>query len=568
MPVANHSSRQPLQDPMRPPGYSRVVPVLFWLIVAVQAALPWCFQYFPSCDGISHVHNAEQLWRMLQGDVQLHEYFTLNPLPESNWFGHLLLMLLVRLTSPEIGEKLLLTGYFVLFPLSVRYALRCLRPAAPALPLSWLVLPLSYNWMLHNGFYFNLYSLPVLFLTLGWWWRRRELPGLATGLGLAGLFLLLYFTHVVTLFIAGVTMFSVLAWESRPQPEARTQSPRNAWLTFLLALVPALALCLWVQTGRLGFAAWGDPEVSLTKKLFSLGTLYFGLVSFDKRELAFSTMVALGIWGLTAYNLALRRRRNALGGQDGWLAAALGATLLFLAAPESLAHGWYLVHRLSIYPFLLLILWLGTQPPGPRQRKAIMLICALLALAQLAFYATRYRQLQSYLTEYVELGDQIAPNSTVLALGVSNRGHAPDGRPLSIRTKPFEFGASRIGLAHQCIVLNDYQAHIGYFPLTYRADHDPFTHIGNVLMEPPRFDKGGPLTYALRTGGQVDYVILWRDRTDKMTTAQQTDLFDPLTEGYDFVTSSTPHAYGRLYRRKGLSAALPPSPQTAQNPRK
>src|SRR5262245_35087771 len=96
-------------SPSRNPCCSGVS-VAFWLIVSLQAALPWCFHYFPSCDGPSHIHNAEQLWRYFSGDPLLREYFYLNPKPESNWFGHLLLMLLVRIAGPNFGEKLLLSA--------------------------------------------------------------------------------------------------------------------------------------------------------------------------------------------------------------------------------------------------------------------------------------------------------------------------------------------------------------------------------------------------------------------------------------------------------------------------
>src|SRR5262245_53232457 len=101
----------------------RLDAVLFALLLLVEVAPIWWFEYFPSSDGPSHIENATILLRYHDPDwAFVRDFYTISTRPDPNWLGHLLLAGLIGFVPPLIAEKILLTGYVVLLPVSVRYA--------------------------------------------------------------------------------------------------------------------------------------------------------------------------------------------------------------------------------------------------------------------------------------------------------------------------------------------------------------------------------------------------------------------------------------------------------------
>src|SRR6516165_6875016 len=105
--------------------------LLFFALLALYVLPLWSFRYFPSQDGPAHLENALMLKEYDAPDsARYRDFYTINPHPDPNWFGHVLLVALMYFLPPLVAEKVLLTGYVVLLPLSLRFALRSLRPGA------------------------------------------------------------------------------------------------------------------------------------------------------------------------------------------------------------------------------------------------------------------------------------------------------------------------------------------------------------------------------------------------------------------------------------------------------
>src|SRR5690349_1299948 len=148
--------------------------LILLLAMVVIAAIPvWAFRYFPTTDGGAHVANADvllQYFRSPAGDGY-RAYYELNRLPVPNALGHFVLALLMALLPALIAEKVFITLYLLLLPLSVRYAACGIRRAGGWVAL--LAVPLSLNWMLHQGFFNFLISVAICFFVMGYWLRRR-----------------------------------------------------------------------------------------------------------------------------------------------------------------------------------------------------------------------------------------------------------------------------------------------------------------------------------------------------------------------------------------------------------
>jgi hypothetical protein len=120
----------------------------------------WAFKYFPSQDGPAHINNANII-REYHERALFREYYVLNKDPVPNWFGHLVLAGLMYFMPALVAEKVLLSGYVILLPISVRYVLCAIRPDAGFLTV--LTFPFVYNFLLHMGFYNFAYSLAMFF---------------------------------------------------------------------------------------------------------------------------------------------------------------------------------------------------------------------------------------------------------------------------------------------------------------------------------------------------------------------------------------------------------------------
>jgi len=155
-------------------------------------------------------------------------------------------------------------------------------------------------------------------------------------------------------------------------------------------------------------------------------------------------------------------------------------------------------------------------------------------------------------------------NSTLLPVYFSQRGDGPEGSSLALRVNPFASAAGYIAAQRDVVDLGNYEAgQRTYSPVVFRPHLNPGTYL---IFEPPRASPNevGPtseldliwqparaemLTYAERTPGRVDYVLLWamRDRQRRKQTTES--LLRQLAEGYELIYTSPRLGLMQLYQR-------------------
>ncbi|MEA2562559.1 MAG: hypothetical protein QOH06_4063 [Acidobacteriota bacterium] len=496
--------------------------LLLGALVAVQLIPIWTLSYFPSQDGPAHLAIANILREYGGPDGKvLREYFVLEPGALTNWFVYILLAHVLRFLPMALAEKAFLSAYVILFPLSVRYAVRAVEPRNAFLAL--LALPFTYNYLLGMGFYNFCCSLVAFFFALGYWLRHRERLGWRHGTVFALLTLGVYLCHVVSVGTLLAAIGTLAAWTG-----FRRLVPT------VLALMPTLVLML-VFVGR---AASETTSIPAKEKLVKLLTGDV-LASFDPRTryLGYAAAVLFGA-------LALWVRKSQ------WLAVFLVFVALVLVVPSNVGVGGFIELRLSLFPFFALILWLSASDPPAALRQGIQVAAVGLTLALLGVLWTRWRVLDGYLAEYISAEERIPEGSTVLPLSYSHCGTGPDGRELAYRIQPFLHAGSHVAAGKPVADLSLYAANYeGYFPVHYRPALNPYRHIAQrhwVERVPPWVDF---LTYPKRTGGRVDFVLLWQMPTGRRYSghAAVRSLWQQLRTGYERVWVS-PRGFTELYR--------------------
>ena len=517
--------------------------LLFWLLVILHLAPIWAFPFIPTQDGPGHQEVAFVLRQYDQPEAGLlRQYYLPNREALPNWFVFFLMSKALAFVSVPVAEKILLTGYVLLLPLSVRYALRAIDPRAAFLAV--LAFPFTFNFLFQMGFFNFCFSLPAFFFALGYWLQAPERMTLGRTCGLAALVLWVYFCHPVTLAVTVAALLTLAGWRALLERRQWLAASKKWLLGPILACLPALVLMAAFVGRRTGAKVSMLP---LWVKVKHLAGLY-SLASLSRWTIPLALLLALLFYA--AVLACLRARgRGPFGVGDGFLLVAAACTVAYFAAPSELAGGGFINHRLNLFPFLALILWFGAFEHPPRRRLWVQTAAAGIALGFLGVFAWSYARIDAGLSAIAAAGAHVEPDHTLLFLSYAHQGETADGRPLAFRTEPFVHAGGYIGARKRMVDLSLYEAGENYFPIYFNPRLDPFRHLATVPLGieavPPRVDLLG---YPKRTGGRVDYVLLWGLRKERRDEPAVQETLRQLAEGYEGVWASADGAVA-LYRR-------------------
>lgn len=507
---------------------------LFAALILLHLLPIWLLPFAPTQDGPAHLSMAHALRQYGSPEgLYLREYFVPNQEAIPNRFVFFLLADVLRFLSLPTAEKVLLSAYVILLPLSARYAL---RPRARF--LAFLSFPFVYNLLLNLGFYNFCFSLPAFLFSLGFWLRHRGRLGLRDTAVLALLVLWTYFCHPVTVAVLVGTLLTLATWRTL---RLRSLAGLLPLLAVSAASAPAVVLLLSFLQDRIGGKV---SDMTLSAKARQLASLY-SLVSLDPRLVVFSIALSLLLGLLAAAALSRRLRRRRLLPGDGLLFAILFLVGIYLAAPNEMGQGGFVTHRLNLFPWLVLILWLGTFSFPEALRTAIRSAGAAISLGFLAAMFSIWAGLGAYLSDILTAAPHLKPRSTLLALSFSHAGEDEDGSgdDLTFRTWPFVHAGGHLAARVPVVDLALYEAHEDYFPLTYRPRRDPYLHLARHPLDlearPPRVDLS-------RYPGPVDSVLLVWPAGDQRGAG---DVRRQLEAGYERVHVS-PEGLAELWRRR------------------
>ena len=528
--------------------------LLFWALLALHLLPIWIFPFIPTQDGPGH-QAVTFILRQYDHPAAgiLRQYFLPNQEALPNWFIFFLMGQVLGFVSVPLAEKILLTAYVLLLPLAARHALRAIDPRAGFLAM--LAFPFLYNFMFNMGFFNFCFSLAAFFFALGYWLKHAERMGPARTVILALLVLWVYFCHPVTLVVTVAALLTLAGWrmlldllavpERRFAPAALWRGFRRWLLAPSLACLPPLILIGSFVLSRSGSRVEMLPMWVKIKHLAGL----YSLVSLSTWTIPLAIALAFLFYAVAALCLRERWGRAAQRG-DGLLLAAAVLAVAFFAAPSQLSGGGFVNHRLLLFPFLILILWFGTFEHPAGRRLGIQIAAAGIALALLSLFAWKYAQIDRSLSEIVAAGKAVEPDHTVLFLSYAHQGEDEEGAPLAFRTWPFVHAGGYLAARQRLVDLSLYEANEDYFPLYYRPALNPFLHLApgplGIEGRPPEVDLLG---YPRRTGGSVDYVLLWGLRDELRGDPKVRAVQDQLAAAYDLI-HRTRDGRVLLYKRR------------------
>ena len=477
-------------------------PRLLYALGALALALPWLV--YPSlfaADEYVHVYNAEVLRAMLaDAGSRYHDWFEINRFPEPNWFGHAWLLAVGALSPSWFAEK----GFVALVALANGYAFLGTRGSgfsvsspltgetraeptqdtlfAPLAALLALVFWLSAVWQ----FGFVNYLLGMAFCFAG----LRHTAGREANLPYFAWAVLLYFCHPIALllFLGVVTLRSMVVRGSitdrlSPKPGDWGALLTDTLLRFGLPL--ALFVAYVLRNTEVSTLSGASPYRLLEMLLY-----HRRLILFDE---AGESPIAKVIMLLTLAALLLGARHFARRWDARRLVgAALLAVLLgsILLVPDYLVGGAIIHQRLMPVAFVA-ALWVGVavrDRVDVEQRTVVPSRIALtvLLLAVFSLSAKRVLALRPVAAVYAGLEDfaQSIPEGAVVLPANGFVAGLTGGDSLA-RSPVFHHFAAHVGARRSLVLLDNYEAFVGYFPLRWREGRSPFAACGRGIEAHP-----------------------------------------------------------------------------------
>jgi putative flippase GtrA len=549
----------PRRTPPRPPRPRRAIlaQAVFAAILLVHVLPIWLVAWFPTQDGPLHVENVLALLGHA-GSPLLQSWYDANWGAQPNWLTQVLLAAVLQTASPVVAEKLVLTGYTVLFPLAFRAAL-------PHGERGWWAalgaFPFVHAYPFHMGFWNFCYGFALALLAFGFWVRTRGRLGPGRFAALALLAVMLFLAHMVAFGGAVLAIGAALGWRAGLSlSRARGHAPRRRLVARAYAL-RAGALTLAAAPGLVLVATWllaqrdqASARIPLPELAAKLAVGY-SLVSIDRRELFLAAAVMLVLFVAVVHLLLARPTRGPrLRPHDGWLLAGAAFVALYFAVPDVVAAGAHVSDRLALFALVSVALWIltGVAPRSSQRRTAVAL--AAIALVALGVRFDKQRELSGYLEEFVSAREVLGEERVLLPIAMLPHGPR-DGRGhrLGYRVKPFLHAAGWIVAEKGGVDLKNSQANTDHCPVRFPPDRNPFrtiaTSLGRMESAPPCLDLRAAESAA------IDYVLVWGATREMLRTPCGAALAAELAARFEPVFLSEPRGMLGVWRpraRTGL----------------
>jgi hypothetical protein len=482
-------------------------------------------------------------------------YFELNQHLNPNLLIYGLFYGLAQFLPLPVAEKVLVSGYVVGLPLTVRYAARALT--AELWLAALLAMPLALSLTLHLGFYNYSYGLLIVPLALGAYLRADAAPafGRHLWLGLAGLLVLAAHIFAALALLAMVAVLGLWrAWRQVAGGAGLWPAVRGRLLPPAAALAPtALLVLAFIVTNEAPPSPLADrSDLAYRLVLFALpGFLWL----YSTLDVSLSALLLALVLLALAHALRSAAPAPEAPREHGFLVVFLVFTLLFLAIPGKAGGGGWMLHRLQPYLYLALVLWLSGLTMAPGFRRGLGLALAALALATAAYRLPQYGEIDSYRQQFETVLAPLQRGDTVSSAIVGPLVGADGAATPAWRADPLPHLAAYPAAARGVVFLGLYQAHMAVFPIRYRAARDPFRYRFPAV---PGVDPNAPRLIDLDAYNQgpdrrIDYFLVVGEAATSRVVA--IDAFRrQLARDYRLVREVARPGPLRLYRHKDHTA--------------
>lgn len=454
------------------PFVPRVELLVFWAFMGLHLLPLLETTFFPTLDGAAHAYNSVLIRELSSNpDSPLHAYFYLNPEWVPNWTGHGILVLLGSIFPMWLAEKILLLILAAGIPLLSRQLVR--QDSHSGVWVAYFAFPFTYSFVFFLGFYNFLFGVFFLLATLLFW--RKNSHNL-TALNVLRLFLLLsltYFSHLLSFAILltfiGISVITPLIAKRKSLRETGLLSGKIA----LAAAFPLFLMWNYFASRDGGPEAAYLPTKELVEWLYNLQPVMALSVEHEQRYTRKMAYLIVGLILLLGLRILRHFYPNRIQlhwfidslipnwqfklAQVNYLLFALILLALYFVLPDGTHAAGYVSTRLGLLFFMWLIIWIGTNGISTGVGIPMVLILLYFHINLNSFYRQSNNALAPIAAEIEEMGELVPANAVVLPLNFHPNW----------LTSHF---SNYLGLRHAPVILENYEATTGYFPVNWNYE--------------------------------------------------------------------------------------------------
>jgi hypothetical protein len=488
--------------------------IVFGLLTLPVMVVIWCVPWFVTQDGPLHLYNAHIMIELLKSESPLQEIYAIRWDPLPYWGAHITLAALMTFLSDRVADKLMLTLTSIGFAgsmLWLRWRVAGCEGMAIAAPLAVLV-SLNVLWLL--GLYSFLLGSSLFIVTLGVWWSGRENMGAKRALIIAGLLVLGYFSHLISLALTVIALI-ILALITPGVGWLR----RAGWTA--ASLLPVLPLAIiykrMMQNNGEVRAAWGGITdfLSIQQWLnYSSGVDFLSLRA-DKNNFPFVEghsewfgLLSPYVWGivtlgiLTTATIFTRSDKSdsSAKARRVWIILPLALILGAYLAPDSFGdpHGGILRERILLLGVAAMVagLKINTSQLSVKLAGAALVLAAMMQIGYVWEYGLSSNRIVSDFMRakpHVGMGQRVE----ILRVNVVSQ----------FRANPIHNLSNMLGIGTGNIVWNNYGPSLYYFPIRFKDD--ALGQRARSLSDVSQFENNNP---------RVDieeHIAYWSDMLDE-----------------------------------------------------
>lgn len=464
--------------------------VLVWLVLTALALVPvWHQRLLPMLDTPNHLALARGWHNFHDPDWHISDYYVLRIRAVPYFLFYLSIHLLLYVFSIEVANKIFLSLYLILFPLSVLSLARALK-RSPWLALGAFALAFNQNWI--YGFSSYLMSTVFFFFSLAALLRWLDEGRQRTLVWLLASCALCYFSHILSWFCFGLCAIAILLLEWR-------NWRRGLLAAAALSPTVALALAAWLEERAertymktdAFTALWRDFPTSVMEFPRRVMELFPG--SLDNWVLATVALTVIGLllWkGVKRGELADERVTLRL----RWVLIMLG--LAWLSLPYNITKPmswWYVSPRLPslmapvllLLPSVSLVSW----------RRFLLLPMIAMSIALPLQLARLYRDFSNRNAPFMRLVAELplGAKTMVVARGMMRGSGSEEKSGDPTTSAPVYW-------------------HFSSWPMALKGGYDPYIFDQGIPIRPKALLKAPPWgsvdTFDIRQAPDFDYYIV------------------------------------------------------------
>ena len=443
---------------------------LFLFLLGAFCTWVLCLPLLPSQDGPNHLYDALIFGRLLTKSSAIYaHYYYVRSLFTPYSVQYYLLLLLMKLASPLLADKLAVSFIVIIFSCGFRYLATGMGESGGVVSL--LIFAIVLNWPLAMGFENYCLAMGISLWCLGLWVRFAGRQAHFHRVLFVLLSLIAALTHPLALPV--LVGFCGLDLALRVLVSFRRASdyaaPRTRYLPDLVTLLCSSCFIFYVATFIDTHATGPIAHIPYTATwtlrtyLAMYGVAFFGKHGLD--AILYRFLIASVLIGGIAMGIRAVRQRSQQkqwGAPESFLAVAIFALVVFPFLPKTINDPYYLFVR------LLFVIWIGALAAASAHRPFAFRTQAMLALAAicisgaiLAIAIHRINPIAARLS-IVQHEPLLPPGS----VGISLPGY--DGSDYTypvLYSLPFEWGSSHFFRASNAIMLNAPWMDSTYFPI-------------------------------------------------------------------------------------------------------